>query len=93
MFRAFAHEVVDLAADYLAALPDRPVYQQMPLQARLDLMETALPETGMPAATVLDEFRTAVMPYPMGNGHPRFFGWVNSPPAAIGIVAERWPPR
>lgn len=88
MFRAFAHEVVDLAADYLAALPDRPVYQQMPLQARLDLMETALPETGMPAATVLDEFRTAVMPYPMGNGHPRFVGWVNSPPAAIGIVAE-----
>src|SRR5204863_520894 len=24
----------------------------------------------------------------MGNGHPRFFGWVNSPPAPIGVLAE-----
>jgi glutamate/tyrosine decarboxylase-like PLP-dependent enzyme len=24
----------------------------------------------------------------MGNGHPRFFGWVNSPPFAIGALAE-----
>jgi glutamate/tyrosine decarboxylase-like PLP-dependent enzyme len=24
----------------------------------------------------------------MGNGHPRFFGWVNSPPAPVGIVAD-----
>ena len=22
----------------------------------------------------------------MGNGHPRFFGWVNSPPAPVGVV-------
>jgi len=27
-------------------------------------------------------FRTAVLPHAMGNGHPRFFGWVNSPPGA-----------
>ncbi len=24
----------------------------------------------------------------MGNGHPRFFGWVNSPPSPEGIAAE-----
>ena len=24
----------------------------------------------------------------MGNGHPRFFGWANSPPSPIGAVAE-----
>src|SRR5438046_3732011 len=24
----------------------------------------------------------------MGNGHPRFFGWVNSPPAPLGAVAD-----
>ena len=28
------------------------------------------------------------MPYPMGNGHPRFYAWVNSAPTPIGIFAD-----
>jgi glutamate/tyrosine decarboxylase-like PLP-dependent enzyme len=87
-FRAFAHEAVDVAADYLAALPERPVFQQMSPESRVNLLEAPLPTSGMSAGTVLDQFRSEIMPYPMGNGHPRFFGWVNSPPTAIGIVAE-----
>ena len=27
-------------------------------------------------------------PWPFGNGHPRFYGWVNSPPAVVSIMAE-----
>lgn len=60
----------------------------MPPEARMNLIEAPLPASGMPAGTVLDKFRSEIMPYPMGNGHPLFFGWVNSPPTAIGIVAE-----
>ncbi|MEK6206930.1 MAG: hypothetical protein AABM32_04745 [Chloroflexota bacterium] len=26
--------------------------------------------------------------YPFGNGHPSFFGWVNSPPAVMSVFAE-----
>jgi aromatic-L-amino-acid/L-tryptophan decarboxylase len=26
--------------------------------------------------------------YPMGNNSPRFFGWVNSPPAPLGVLAD-----
>jgi glutamate/tyrosine decarboxylase-like PLP-dependent enzyme len=37
---------------------------------------------------LLDEFASKVAAYPFGNGHPRFFGWVNSPPAIIGVFAE-----
>ena len=29
----------------------------------------------------------------MGNGHPRFFGWINSPPASIGTWRSCLPPR
>ncbi len=29
-----------------------------------------------------------VLPYPMGNASGRFFAWVNSPPAPMGILAE-----
>ncbi len=87
-FRAFAHQAVDLAADYLTALPERPVFQQMPPEARMSLLEAQLPVSGLSAGTVLEQVRSEVMPYPMGNGHQRFFGWANSPPTAIGIVAE-----
>jgi glutamate/tyrosine decarboxylase-like PLP-dependent enzyme len=24
----------------------------------------------------------------MGNGHPRFFGWINSPPTPVGVVGD-----
>src|SRR5207244_6888819 len=37
---------------------------------------------------IIERFRTAILPYAMGNGHPRFFGWVNSPPAPIGVLAD-----
>jgi len=29
-----------------------------------------------------------ILPHPMGNGHPRFFGWVNSPPAMLAVITE-----
>jgi glutamate/tyrosine decarboxylase-like PLP-dependent enzyme len=37
---------------------------------------------------VLDDFVEQVAPYPFGNGHPRFFAWVNSPPHLLGVFAE-----
>jgi aromatic-L-amino-acid decarboxylase len=37
---------------------------------------------------LLDRFAAQIAPYPMGNGHPAFSAWVNSPPAVIGVFAE-----
>src|SRR5438128_12208211 len=51
-------------------------------------MDGTLGNDGLPAAAIVQRFRGAVLPHPMGNGHPRFFGWVNSPPAPIGVLAE-----
>jgi glutamate/tyrosine decarboxylase-like PLP-dependent enzyme len=87
-FRAYAHQAVDLAANYLAALPDRHVYQQMTPESRSLLLDAKLPADGLEPAAILEQVRLDIMPYPMGNGHPRFFGWVNSPPTPIGIVAD-----
>jgi glutamate/tyrosine decarboxylase-like PLP-dependent enzyme len=35
---------------------------------------------------LVHDIRTRVLPYPMGNGHPRFFGWVNSAPSVAGVL-------
>jgi glutamate/tyrosine decarboxylase-like PLP-dependent enzyme len=87
-FRAAAHQAVDLMADWLESMPARPVYQPVPPAHRTALLDQPLPTTGAPLADLVDRFATDVLPYPMGNGHPRFFGWVNSPPDPAGIIAE-----
>jgi len=87
-FRRLAHEAVDLVADYLAGLGASPVFKPMTPAERAPLMQGPLDSAGIAPEALLERFRTAVLPHAMGNGHPRFFGWVNSPPAPIGIVAD-----
>ena len=47
-----------------------------------------LPDAGQPADEVLEAVANSVLPYPMGNASPRFFAWVNSPAAPLGVLAE-----
>src|SRR5262245_23707995 len=87
-FRRLGHRVVDLVADYLEGLPERPVFAPMTPAEREALLSLPLPEHGRSAEAVLGDVERLVLPHPMGNGHPRFFGWVNSPPAPAGVLAE-----
>lgn len=82
------HRVVDLIADYVAKLPARPVFRPVPAELGEALLSSPLPESGESVDTILDRFAKTIAPYPFGNGHPRFYGWVNSPPAIIGVMAE-----
>ncbi|WP_371477553.1 aspartate aminotransferase family protein [Kitasatospora sp. NBC_00315] len=86
-FRAAAHTAADLVSDYLDGLPDRPVWQPMEPADRKALLQAPLPEGGAPLTDLLDFIGAGVMPAPMGNGNPRFFGWVNSAPAPAGVLA------
>src|SRR5258708_1199480 len=47
-----------------------------------------MPKEGAPAVDVLKEFEQRIAPFPFGNGHPRFWGWVSSPSTVAGIFAE-----
>jgi aromatic-L-amino-acid decarboxylase len=84
----FGGEVARVIAAYLKRLPSRPVHQDVPWLARNAWSLEDAPRTGTPAGAILDRFAAEVAPYPFGNGHPRFYGWVNSPPAVIGVFAE-----
>jgi aromatic-L-amino-acid decarboxylase len=87
-FRRLAHDAVELVADYLAGIRDTPVFRPMTEEQRRHLSEKRLGDEGTDPVVLIDDFKNNILPYAMGNGHPRFFGWVNSPPAPIGIVAE-----
>lgn len=87
-FRRLGYQAVDLAAAHLAGMRQGPVFLPMTPDERLALLDGSLPEAGEEPERILERFTADVLPHPMGNGHPRFFGWVNSPPAPIGAIAE-----
>jgi glutamate/tyrosine decarboxylase-like PLP-dependent enzyme len=87
-FRALGYRAVDLIAEQLAAPPEAPCRRPVPEQVRDGLPSQPLPDTGRSPQDILQAFARAILPYPMGNGSPRFFAWVNSPPAPLGVLAE-----
>ncbi len=86
--RRVGHLVVDLIAQHLTSLPERAVFRPYPPELADRFRGTAWPLAGQAPEEILAEFARDVEPYPFGNGHPRFYGWVNSPPAVMGIFAE-----
>jgi glutamate/tyrosine decarboxylase-like PLP-dependent enzyme len=87
-FRRLGYRVVDLVTEYLARARERSVYRPMAVDDRRALLEQPLPDDGLAPEAAFGRFADTVLPHPMGNGHPRFFGWVNAPPAPIAILAE-----
>jgi glutamate/tyrosine decarboxylase-like PLP-dependent enzyme len=66
--------MVDDAVDHLTGLRDRPVWRELPGEVRAHF-QTPVPQDGMPLASVYADLRENLMPYAMGNIHPRFWGW------------------
>lgn len=87
-FRRLGHQAVDMAASYFAELSDRPVFQRMEESERLALMDMPLPVAPLSGDEIMRFLAEEILPHPMGNGHPRFFGWVNSPPNMLAVITE-----
>jgi aromatic-L-amino-acid/L-tryptophan decarboxylase len=87
-FRRLGYRAVDLLTEHFAALADRPVRSPVPDLVRGDLMDAPAPQEGSDPETLLNEIAAKVLGYPMGNGSPRFFGWVNSPAAPVAVLAD-----
>jgi glutamate/tyrosine decarboxylase-like PLP-dependent enzyme len=86
--KRIGYQVIDLIAEHLTHLSEQPVWQPYPLEQMDSLLHTPLPQTGQEVESLVHEVASQVLPYPLGNGHPRFFAWVNSPPTIVGVFAE-----
>ncbi len=87
-FRRAGHALVDGVADHLVSLPSKPVWQPLPGSLREELLGQPLPEEAAAFDELVATILRDVLPHPMGNGHPAFFGWVNPPPSSAGILAS-----
>ncbi len=72
--RELSHKMVDDAIDHVQGVRDRPIWQAMPDAVR-DYYATSLPKEPQALDDVYREISANLMPYPMGNTHPRFWGW------------------
>jgi glutamate/tyrosine decarboxylase-like PLP-dependent enzyme len=89
-FRRLGHRLVEQIADELAALPAGPVTRDVSpsaLRAALGL-EGPLPEHGEDPAVLLEDTTRRLFAHSLFNGHPRFFGYITSAPAPIGMLGD-----
>ncbi|MGH7537580.1 MAG: pyridoxal phosphate-dependent decarboxylase family protein, partial [Gemmatimonadales bacterium] len=85
--RALGHRMVDDMFDYLASVRERPVWQPFPSDVKHRLAEP-VPREGRPAEAVYAQFKRDVLPYPAGNIHPRFWGWVIGTGTPLAMLAD-----
>ena len=87
-FEALGERTVRMLGSYLRALPDEPVDRVVPKDVRQRLIALPLPEHGQSPEAILDFLQREIMPWPIATGHKRSYGWVNSGPAPIALLAD-----
>jgi len=88
-FRDLGHRLVDRISDWMAAMPAGKVTPgEAPAVVRDALGRGDLPESGAPAGELLDRAADLLFAHSLYNGHPRFFGFITSSPAPIGVLGD-----
>ncbi|NKB88437.1 MAG: amino acid decarboxylase [Acidobacteria bacterium] len=84
--RDVAHRALDEMLDYQQGVADGPAWRAVP--AELDAeYQTPAPLEAQGIERAYDDFLRLVMPYPTGNAHPRFWGWVPGQGTPGGLIA------
>ena len=89
-FRSLGHELVDRIAGFLATIRTRPVTPAAsPAEVRAALVaDRVLPNEGKDPMALLQEAAGLLFEHSLFNGHPRFYGYISSSPAPIGMLAD-----
>lgn len=72
--KALSHRIVDDAIAYLRDIHERPSWRGMPQEVKA-FFTSALPRKPAELDAVYRDVTEKLMPYPMGNNHPRFWSW------------------
>jgi aromatic-L-amino-acid decarboxylase len=85
--RELGHRMLDEMFAYLETVRERPVWQPMPDDVKAHF-KTPVPQQPEGAESAYEDFTRDVLPYPMGNIHPRFWGWVIGTGTPSAMLAE-----
>ena len=85
--RKIGHKMLDDMVDYMKTVRERPVWQHVPNRVKAHFT-SSVPKQPQPPEEIYEEFVEKVLPYPMGNIHPRFWGWILGTGTVMGAFAE-----
>lgn len=85
-FRTQAHRVLDASIDKMERNHEGRVWTEFPLEMKAEF-QTSLPREGMGAEATQARI-LSLLPYGVGNTHPRFFGWVHGAGTPSNLIAE-----
>jgi aromatic-L-amino-acid decarboxylase len=85
--RKLGHIMIDDMVDYIETIRERPVWQHVPEQVKVHFRHS-VPHDPQSPEEIYKEFVEKVLPYPMGNIHPRFWGWILGTGTVMGAYAE-----
>ena len=85
--RLLGHEMLDDMLNHLRDISKQPVWQQIPNKVKSEF-NVPIPIEGQDRKRIYKEFKENILPYPLGNIHPRFWGWVAGTGTPFGILAE-----
>jgi aromatic-L-amino-acid/L-tryptophan decarboxylase len=86
--RSWGKAAVELTADYLGTIRDRRVYPRTSVREIREQLDRSLPAEGTDFDQLLDVIRKPLLDLSRHNGHPRMFGYVQAPGAAIAAIAD-----
>jgi glutamate/tyrosine decarboxylase-like PLP-dependent enzyme len=89
-FRELGTQLINRVADFLETLPSRPV---TPAESPADIRQAlagsrALPQAGADSAQLLNKAADLLFEHSLFNSHPRFWGYVTSSAAPIGVLGD-----
>lgn len=86
--RQWGDAAVKIVAQYLSSLRDRRVYPKTSATQIREKLSRSLPIEGAGVGDLLKTFEEIILPLSRHNGHPRMFGYVQSPGIAIAAIAD-----
>jgi aromatic-L-amino-acid decarboxylase len=87
VLRKLGYQMVDDMMSYLENIRERPSWQPLPPEVKASFTE-ALPLEPQGADSVYRDFKKNVLPFPMGNIHPRFWAWVSGTGSPGAMLAD-----
>lgn len=87
-FQQLGYRVIDMIADYYKRVNTLPVFPRLSSAEVEQVFAEPLPEQGQEAASIIDEWKTKIIPNATHLGSPRYFGFVNGSGTMIATLAE-----
>jgi aromatic-L-amino-acid/L-tryptophan decarboxylase len=88
VFREAGHQLIDEIADFLSSIRNYPVTTSPTPGSLQTKLPQAMPLTGTDPSLLLKESWQLLVNNSLFNGHPRFWGYITSSPAPVGILGD-----